>query len=802
MCGRAAASEAEEEPPSQPILGELTAPHVSPDSVQLEWSVPEGTFDSFTVQYRDAQGQPQVLPVDGGSRTVTVPGLSPSRRYKFNLYGVWGRKRLGPVSTDAVTAASEAEEEPPSQPILGELTAPHVSPDSVQLEWSVPEGTFDSFTVQYRDAQGQPQVLPVDGGSRTVTVPGLSPSRRYKFNLYGVWGRKRLGPVSTDAVTAASEAEEEPPSQPILGELTAPHVSPDSVQLEWSVPEGTFDSFTVQYKDAQGQPQVLPVDGGSRTVTVPGLSPSRRYKFNLYGVWGRKRLGPVSTDAVTAASEAEEEPPSQPILGELTAPHVSPDSVQLEWSVPEGTFDSFTVQYRDAQGQPQVLPVDGGSRTVTVPGLSPSHRYKFNLYGVWGRKRLGPVSTDAVTAPQEEEPPSQPILGELTAPHVSPDSVQLEWSVPEGTFDSFTVQYKDAQGQPQVLPVDGGSRTVTVPGLSPSRRYKFNLYGVWGRKRLGPVSTDAVTAASEAEEEPPSQPILGELTAPHVSPDSVQLEWSVPEGTFDSFTVQYRDAQGQPQVLPVDGGSRTVTVPGLSPSRRYKFNLYGVWGRKRLGPVSTDAVTAASEAEEEPPSQPILGELTAPHVSPDSVQLEWSVPEGTFDSFTVQYKDAQGQPQVLPVDGGSRTVTVPGLSPSRRYKFNLYGVWGRKRLGPVSTDAVTAASEAEEEPPSQPILGELTAPHVSPDSVQLEWSVPEGTFDSFTVQYRDAQGQPQVLPVDGGSRTVTVPGLSPSRRYKFNLYGVWGRKRLGPVSTDAVTDGWPMWELGSSLGGC
>ena len=99
----------------------------------------------------------------------------------------------------------------------------------------------------------------------------------------------------------------------------------------------------------------------------------------------------------------------------------------------------------------------------------------------------------AAAAPVEEEPPSPPRLGELTASHVSPDSVQLEWSVPAGSFDSFTVQYKDAQGQPQVVPVDGGSRSVTVPGLSPSRRYKFNLYGVWGRKRLGPVSTDAIT---------------------------------------------------------------------------------------------------------------------------------------------------------------------------------------------------------------------------------------------------------------------------------------------------------------------
>ncbi|NXJ58627.1 TENX protein, partial [Spizaetus tyrannus] len=277
---------------------------------------------------------------------------------------------------------------------------------------------------------------------------------------------------------------------------------------------------------------------------------------------------------------------------------------------------------------------------------------------------------------------------------------------------------------------------------------------------------------------------LGELTVSHVTPGSVQLEWSVLEGTFDSFTVQYRDVQGQPQALAVDGGSRMVTVPGLSPSRRYKFNLYGVWGRKRIGLISTEAVTgegisgprlcplwalAPAPPKKEPPSPPRLGELTASHVSPDSVQLEWSVPEGTFDSFTVQYKDAQGQPQVLPVDGGSRTVTVPGLSPSRRYKFNLYGVWGRKRLGPVSTDAVTdvyarhcalsvaAAAKPEEEPPSQPILVELTASHVTPDSVQLEWSVPEGTFDSFTVQYKDAQGQPQVLPVDGASRTVTVP---------------------------------------------
>ncbi|NWT77287.1 TENX protein, partial [Prunella himalayana] len=198
---------------------------------------------------------------------------------------------------------------------------------------------------------------------------------------------------------------------------------------------------------------------------------------------------------------------------------------QLQWSVPEGSFDSFMLQYRDAQGQPQALPIDGGSRSVTVPGLSPSQRYRFHLYGLRGRKKIHHVSTEVMTAtykpdeppspseepqtealptednqpehPQTEVPPVRAVLGELKVSSVTPNSVQLQWSVPEGSFDSFMLQYRDAQGQPQALPIDGGSRSVTVPGLSPSQRYRFHLYGLRGRKRTDRVSTDIVTGEGE-----------------------------------------------------------------------------------------------------------------------------------------------------------------------------------------------------------------------------------------------------------------------------------------------------------------
>ncbi|NXP67562.1 TENX protein, partial [Chloropsis cyanopogon] len=323
-------------------------------------------------------------------------------------------------------------------------------------------------------------------------------------------------------------------------------------------------------------------------------------------------LPPPSMDPTAGTPTAQDHKPEHPqteaplaqaVLGELRVSSVTPSSVQLQWNIPEGSFDSFTLQYRDAQGQPQALPIDGKSRLVMVPGLSPSHRYRFHLYGMHRGKRIDHVSIDIITAtdqpeeppspseepqteapptednqpelPQTEVPPARAVLEELKVSSVTPSSVQLQWSVPAGSFDSFMLQYRDAQGQPQALPIDGGSRSVTVPGLSPSHRYRFHLYGLRGGKRTNRVSTDIVTAKLEelpppseepeteavSSEAPPARVVLGELKVSSVTPSSVQLQWSIPEGSFDSFTLQYRDAQGQPQALPIDGGSHSVTVP-------------------------------------------------------------------------------------------------------------------------------------------------------------------------------------------------------------------------------------------------
>lgn len=103
-------------------------------------------------------------------------------------------------------------------------------------------------------------------------------------------------------------------------------------------------------------------------------------------------------------------------------------------------------------------------------------------------------------------------------------------------------------------------------------------------------------AAPSRETDLQTPPRLGELSASDVTHDSILLTWTVLEGTFDSFIIHYRDASGKPQALPVGGAHRSFRVPSLAPSQRYKFNLYGISGRKRIGPISTDANTGLQES--------------------------------------------------------------------------------------------------------------------------------------------------------------------------------------------------------------
>ena len=105
------------------------------------------------------------------------------------------------------------------------------------------------------------------------------------------------------------------------------------------------------------------------------------------------------------------EPPTKPRLEELTVTDATPESLQLSWTVPEGQFDHFLVQYKNGDGQPKAVRVPGHEDQVTISGLEPDHKYKMHLYGFHDGQRVGPVSVIGVTSEWSLEAPGWGLMG-------------------------------------------------------------------------------------------------------------------------------------------------------------------------------------------------------------------------------------------------------------------------------------------------------------------------------------------------------------------------------------------------------
>jgi syndecan 4 len=91
-------------------------------------------------------------------------------------------------------------------------------------------------------------------------------------------------------------------------------------------------------------------------------------------------------------------------LGELTVTDATHDSLSLSWTIPEGQFDHFLVQYKNGDGQPKVVRVPGHEDQVTISSLEPDHKYKMNLYGFHNGQRVGPVSAIGMTGELQWDP--------------------------------------------------------------------------------------------------------------------------------------------------------------------------------------------------------------------------------------------------------------------------------------------------------------------------------------------------------------------------------------------------------------
>ncbi|XP_065399081.1 LOW QUALITY PROTEIN: tenascin-X-like [Macaca fascicularis] len=457
----------------------------------------------------------------------------------------------------------------------------------MRLSWSVAQGPFDSFVVQYEDTNGQPQALLVDGDQSKILISGLEPSTPYRFLLYGLHEGKRLGPLSAEGTTGPAPAgQTSGGARPRLSQLSVTDVTTSSLRLNWEAPPGAFDSFLLRFgvpSPSTLEPHPRPllqrelmVPGTRHSAVLRDLRPGTLYSLTLYGLRGPHKADSIQGTARTLSSVLESP-------RDLQFSEIRETSAKVNWMPPPSRADSFKVSYQLADGgEPQSVQVDGRARTQKLQGLIPGARYEVTVVSVRGFEESEPLTGFLNTVP---DGPTQ-----LRALNLTEGFTVLHWKPPQNPVDTYDVQVTAPGALTPLFALPAPPLQAEAPGsavdyplhdLVLHTNYTATVRGLRGPNLTSPASITFTTGLEAPRD----------LEAKEVTPRTALLTWTEPQVRPTGYLLSFDTPGGRTQEILLPGGVTSHQLLGLFPSTLYNARLQAMWGESLLPPVSTSFTT-------------------------------------------------------------------------------------------------------------------------------------------------------------------------------------------------------------------
>ncbi|KAM9081990.1 tenascin isoform 1-T1 [Megaptera novaeangliae] len=709
-------------------------------SVTLRWQMPLAKFDRYRLNYTLPSGQPVEVQLPRGTTSYILKGLEPGQDYTILLTAEKGRHKSKPARVQASTDHA---------PEMENLTVTKSGWDGLKLNWTTADQAFEHFVIQVQEANGveAAQNLTAPGSLRAVDVQGLKAATPYTVTIYGVIRGYRTPVLSAEASTGEA---------PRLGEVTVSEVGWDALKLHWTAPEGAYEQFLIQVQetDTDEAAQNLTVPGGLRSVDLPGLKAATHYSVTIRGVTRDFSTTPLSVEVLT------EEVPD---LGNLTVTEVSWDALRLDWTSPDGIYEQFVIDIREADlaQEARSLTVPGSLCSAEIPGLRAGTRYTITLRGKVRGRSTQPLAVEVITA-------ELPKLGHLVVTEAGWDGLKLNWTTADQAFEHFVIQVQEANRveAAQNLTAPGSLRAVDVQGLKAATPYTVTIYGVIRGYRTPVLSAEASTAG---------EPEIGNLNVSDITPEGFNLSWTATDGAFKTFTIEIIDSNRFLETMEynISGAERTAHISGLRPNNRFIVYLSGLTPSNRIKTISTTATTEAL---------PLLENLTISDINPYGFTVSWTASENAFDSFLVTVVDSGKllDPQEFTLSGTQRKLELRGLITGIGYEVMVSGFTQGHQTKPLRAEIVTEA---------EPEVDNLLVSDATPDGFRLSWTADEGVFDSFVLKIRDTKKQSEPLEITllAPERTRDITGLREATEYEIELYGISSGRRSQPVSAIATT---------------
>eukprot|EP00746_Dinoflagellata_sp_MGD_P009124 gnl/MRDRNA2_/MRDRNA2_118438_c0_seq1.p1 gnl/MRDRNA2_/MRDRNA2_118438_c0~~gnl/MRDRNA2_/MRDRNA2_118438_c0_seq1.p1 ORF type:complete len:1905 (-),score=330.47 gnl/MRDRNA2_/MRDRNA2_118438_c0_seq1:117-5831(-) len=792
----------------------------SATSINISWEKPcdrGARVTAYDVLYskEESFNEHGTLRVDGSFSKAQLTNLEPNTTYFFRHRAVneIGCSNWSQTSAGVSTMAQPPD--PPAPPRLDDAKA-----FTLWITWEAPKSykiPVQKYRVRYatNSSMDDPVEVPVVDTKRRLKVTGLRPLTNYYFQ---VMAKNQVGSSKWSVYSKPMRTEASAPAQCEAPSFYSATI--DTVTLQWQAPDcyGTpVDRYDVRMSrhhwmiDPTEYMNVTATvrSDGKVLATLPNcLPPGIQHYFQVrasgttvgFGEWS------LTSDAMFTKPERPD-PPSAPKKFRPL-----PRAIHVFWSAAHDNGDPLIehkLRYDTSAdfSNPLTFPVKGSELSHVVTGLLPHTSYFFQIAA---KNSIGWSDWSAASCPVQvvQEPPAKSGAPYILEGTCSTLTVGFTAPADVGTLDgttiqAFTVRYSESYEALERLGRDPDQTKETGAGiklihpaksplfvskLQPGRAFYFQ---VCATNQFGPgdwsdISEPMNTDASVPD--PPTPPIQVEGTE-----NSVVLQWTPPHdngckikkyvirildekrklitGSSGSVNADKSIEHVEDDICTVTGRSlQHYNVSGLLPGTYYCFQVAAVNACGRGDWCEPTSLLRTEPTVPDPPGLPTPQEIDTHHFV-----ATWPAGRDNGSSiteYTVEYTDhANWDRNIMKLVTTEQHIKIEKCTPGFHYFIKVSATNGIG-VGPFSQVAKIRTAAFRPDEPLPP-----SASDIGPVSVHLTWTPPydggcriKGYKISYKLKEEPYDGGE--IAVEGLRRGMDLGGLSPGRRYTFQIRAV------------------------------
>ncbi len=760
-----------------PVLSAIASDSVTTSGARIGWSTDEPARVFLEYGLSESYGQATTLTsLYATQHTVRLEGLATGREFHYRIHAE-DASQNHTISED-FTFVTLPESLDTFGPVLSDIGAVSITPESVHIVWSTDE-TADG-QIEYGTSLPYANATPLADSlslAHDITLSELTPNTQYHFRILSRDGKGNLTRSSDFTFTTENDGDIDS-IPPVISSIVLSDATSSSITVTWLTSEPAAGQIEYGLDTTYGSQTTLEPDYDTdHAVQIAGLTADVVFHYRILSrdPSGNQSRSGDRTFVLNPSSDT-----TPPEIEQVTVIDVTSQSARIAWSTNENAEGQ--IEYGLTESYSSATPVDTAHVTeheVLLEGLERAATYHFRVVS---RDPAGNVSfsDDLVLTTSGDVDSIGPAMENVDLMEVEEGVVQISWDTDEEAIgrveyglDSTSLAFSTSLGTSFLT-----EHFYEVDGLAIGRQFFFRALA---RDLAGNESQSEIYSVwiGDAPDSLPPTFSGDVITVPGIS--ETEITWITDEPA-DSRVLYGLDStvSSSTSLDVIRVTLHRVTLTNLRPDADHFFRLES---RDAAGNLSQSELLQFSTLPDTVNKAPALESVETAFPVETVAVLAWTTDLSSTGQIlygvSTETSIANGLSGVF---GFEHVDTLARLEPETRYYYRIQGAGENGIFFQTALDSFWTPADRTP-PPPPPSFGGTE----SSAGIQIAWAVPAeespATYAVFrtldegddAVWEKIADGEGAVTEVMDKLDGLDLRGVA-AVRYEIALYDAYGNE--------------------------